>query len=138
MQTTGDCLSGKTFRAKITSYGNFRNGKVWASNDCQGNCNIQYGGQFQTTDGFGQASCNGSLQNATQVGFWCDWDDGDGAVLMIGGGGNECQRADHGIAITEANDASFVKEKLKEFDFGNNGDSGTINNKAYSLNLWIN
>ena len=57
---------------------------------------------------------------------------------MIGGGGNECQRADHGIAITEANDASFVKEKLKEFDFGNNGDSGTINNKAYSLNLWIN
>ena len=24
LQTTGDCLRGKTFRAKITSYGNFR------------------------------------------------------------------------------------------------------------------
>ena len=38
LQTTGDCLGGKTFRAKITSYGNFRNGRVWAENDCQGNC----------------------------------------------------------------------------------------------------
>ena len=37
LQTTGDCLGGKTFRAKITSYGNFRNGRVWASDDCQGN-----------------------------------------------------------------------------------------------------
>ena len=55
LQTTGDCLGGKTFRAKITSYGNFRNG------------------QFQTTNGFGQATCNGSLQKATQVGVWCDW-----------------------------------------------------------------
>ena len=42
------------------------------------------------------------IQKATQVGFWCDWEDGDGAVLMIGGGGKDCQRADHGIAITEA------------------------------------
>ena len=138
LQTTGDCLCGKIFRAKITSYGNFRNGKVRATDDCRGNCNVQYGGQFQTTDGFGQATCNGSLQNATQVGFWCDWDDGDGAVLMIGGGGKECQRADHGIAITEANDASFLKEEPQEYDFGNNGDNGTANNKAYSLNLWIN
>ena len=36
LQTTGDCLNGKTFRAKITSYGKFRNGRVWASDDCQG------------------------------------------------------------------------------------------------------
>ena len=28
LQTTGDCLGGKTFRAKITSYGDFRNGRV--------------------------------------------------------------------------------------------------------------
>ena len=101
LQTTGDCLGGKTFRGKITSYGNFRNGIVWASDDCQGNCNVQYGGQFQTTDAFGQATCNGSLQNATQVGFWCDWVNGDGAVLMIGGGGKDCQSADHGIGTTE-------------------------------------
>ena len=40
LQTTGDCLGGKTFRAKITSYGNFRNHTVWASDDCQGNCNV--------------------------------------------------------------------------------------------------
>ena len=104
LQTTGDCLGGKTFRAKITSYGNFRNGTIWAENDCQGNCN---GGQFQTTGGFGQATCDGSIQKAKQVGFWCDWGDGDGAVLMIGGGGKECRRADHGIAITEADQASF-------------------------------
>ena len=82
LQTTGDCLGGKTFRAKITSYGDFRNGRVWAKNDCKGNCSVQYGGQFQTTDGFRQANCSGSLQSATQVGFWCDWKNADGAVLM--------------------------------------------------------
>ena len=26
LQTIGNCLSGKTFRSKVTSYGNFRNG----------------------------------------------------------------------------------------------------------------
>ncbi|XP_074606750.1 uncharacterized protein LOC141859780 [Acropora palmata] len=118
LQTTGDCLAGQTFRAKITSYGNFRDGRVWASNDCQGNCNVQYGGQFQTTDGFGQATCDGSIQKATQVGFWCDWGDGDGAVLMISGGGKDCQRADHGIAITEADQASFFSGGQGEHDFG--------------------
>ena len=138
LQTTGDCLRGKTFRAKITSYGNFRNGRVWASDVCQGNCNVQYGGKFQTTDGFGQASCNGSLQNAIQVGFWCDWDNGDGAVLMIGGGGKECKRADHGIAITEANQASFLDGGKGENDFGNEGLVSAKNSNTYSLNLWIN
>ncbi|XP_068747108.1 uncharacterized protein [Montipora capricornis] len=108
LQTTGDCLGGQTFRTKITSYGDFRNGRVWASDRCLGNCRIQYGGQYDTTDGFEQASCNG---NATQIGFWCDWS-GDGAVLMIGGGGATCNRADHGIGITEANQASFVAPPL--------------------------
>ena len=77
LQTTGDCLGGKTFWAKITSYGYVKNGTVWAENDCKGNCNVQYGGQFQTTDGFERATCNGSLQNATQAGLWCDWGGGD-------------------------------------------------------------
>ena len=72
LQTTGDCLGGQTFWQKIESYGNFRDGTVWANDDCLGNCSVQYGGQFQTTDGFGQATCSGSLQKATQVGFWCD------------------------------------------------------------------
>ena len=114
LQTTGDCLGGKTFRAKITSYGNFRNGTVWASNDCQGNCSVQYGGQLQTTDGFRQATCSGSLQSATQVGFWCDWKNGDGAVLMIGGGGDGCERADHGIGITERTELPSGIEKIRE------------------------
>ena len=35
LQTTGDCLGGKTFRAKITSYGDFRNDRVWATDNCQ-------------------------------------------------------------------------------------------------------
>ena len=136
LQTTGDCLGGKTFRAKITSYGNFRNRTVWASDGCQGNCNVQYGGQFQTTDGFGQATCNGSIQKATQVGFWCDWGDGDGAVLMIGGGGKDCHDADHGIGITEADEASFFSGGQGEHDFGDG--RASARSKTYSLNLWIN
>ena len=36
LQTTGNCLAGQTFRSKIISYGNFRDGKVWASNRCLG------------------------------------------------------------------------------------------------------
>jgi len=52
LQTTGNCLAGQTFRSKITSYGDFRNGKVWASDQCLGNCAVQYGGQYKSTDGF--------------------------------------------------------------------------------------
>ena len=138
LQTTGNCLGKQTFRQKIESYGNFKDGTVWASDVCLGNCSVQYGGQFQTTDGFGQATCSGSLQNQTQVGFWCDWDGSGGAVLMIGGGGHNCQQADHGIAITKAENASFLEKGQGEHDFGNGGDNGTTISKTYSLNLWIN
>ncbi|XP_068706637.1 uncharacterized protein [Montipora foliosa] len=134
LQTTGDCLGGQTFRTKMTSYGDFRNGRVWASDRCLGNCRIQYGGQYDKTDGFEQATCNGNIQNATQIGFWCDWSGGDGAVLMIGGGGATCNRADHGIGITEANQASFVKTFPKH-DFGNDANHAPA--KSYSLNLWL-
>ena len=34
---------------------------------------------------------------------------------MIGRGGS-CARADHGIGITETNEASFIELDLKEFD----------------------
>ena len=57
---------------------------------------------------------------------------------MIGGGGNSCHRAHHGIVITEAEQASFLETGQGEHDFGNEGRSGTADNKAYSLNLWIN
>ena len=90
LQTTGNCLGGQTFRSKITSYGDFRNGKVWASDQCLGSCTVQYGGQYKSTDGFQQADCSGSIQSADKIGFWCDWDTGDGAVMMIGGGGYQC------------------------------------------------
>ena len=92
LQTTGNCLGGQTFRSKITSYGDFRNGKFWASNRCLGSCPFQYGGQ--STDGFQQAECGGVIQSANKIGFWCDWSDGDGSVMMIGGGGGSCARAD--------------------------------------------
>ena len=40
-----------------------------------------------------------SRQRANNIGFWCDWGDGDGSGMMIGGGGGSCHRADHGIGI---------------------------------------
>ena len=111
LQTTGNCLAGQTFRSKITSYGNFRNGTVWASNQCLTSCTVQYGGQYKSTDGFQQAECSGNIQSANNIGFWFDsgvTGGGDGSVMMIGGGGSACRRADHGIGITEADAASFV------------------------------
>ena len=128
---TGNCLAGLSFRSKVTSYGNFRNGQVWASDECLGSCDVQYGGQYMSTDGFQQAECDGNIQTRNKIGFWCDWSTGDGAVLMIGGGGSSCERADHGIGITEENEASFSGRG--EFDFG----FGKTPSKLYSLNVWV-
>jgi len=135
LQTTGNCLAGQTFRSKITSYGNFRNGNVWSSDQCLGSCTVQYGGQYKSTDGFQQAECSGGIQSNNKIGFWCDWSVGDGSVMMIGGGGSGCNRADHGIGITEAGAASFADNHQGENDFGNYAD-GTPS-QSYSLNLWI-
>ena len=139
LQTTGNCLAGQTFRSKITSYGDFRNGKVWASDQCLGSCTVQYGGQYKSTDGFQQAECSGNIQSANKIGFSCDWDDGDGSVMMIGGGGSGCKRADHGIGITEADSASFVEDggSETEYDFGFAAGTGSAPSQSYSLNLWI-
>ena len=52
--------------------------------------------------------------------------------MMIGGGGSSCNRADHGIGITEANDASF-HTSYSQSDFGDESGHGT---SSYSLNLW--
>ncbi|KAL9962512.1 hypothetical protein ACROYT_G031617 [Oculina patagonica] len=139
LQTTGDCLAGQTFRSKITNYGDFRNGKVWTSNQCLGSCAVQYGGQYKSTDGFQQAECNGNIQTANSIGFWCEgvW---DGSVMMIGGGGSACSRADHGIGITETDFASFVfngEHFESEYDFGYSGYKAHPPSQSYSLNLWI-
>ena len=136
LQTTGECLGNQTFRSKITAFGDFRNnGSVWASDQCLGNCTVQYGGLYETTLGFSEAKCNGSIQSANQVGFWCDFGHGEGSVIMIGGGGSECSRADHGIAVTNADEASFFDSGEGEADFGDDGDDPV--NNTYSLSLWI-
>ena len=143
LQTTGNCLGGQTFRSKITSYGDFRNGKVWSSNRCLGSCTVQYGGQYKTTNGFQQAECSGNIQSSNKIGFWCDWSSGDGSVIMIGGGGSGCNRADHGIGITEQDGASFVEKNSDEteYDFGylpaKGSGSPSQSSQSYSLNLWI-
>ena len=139
LQTSGDCLAGQTFRTKITSYGGFRNGKVWSSDRCLGSCSVQYGGQYKTTDGFQQAECSSNIQSSDKIGFWCDWDGGDGSVMMIGGGGSSCNRADHGIGVTEQDAASFVEKDSSEteYDFGYDANAGNPPTQSYSLNLWI-
>ncbi|KAL9962501.1 hypothetical protein ACROYT_G031606 [Oculina patagonica] len=140
LQTTGNCLDGQTFRTKITSYGDFRNARVWSRDRCLGNCTVEYGGQYKSTDAFKFAECNGSIQSANKIGFWCHWL-ADGSVMMIGGGGgSECGRADHGIGITETNPASFGPDKgpkQTEYDFGRHAFTYIIQSQSYSLNLWI-
>ena len=134
LETTNNCLKGNTFRQYITSFGNFRNGAVWSSNKCLGSCSVKYGGQYQSTAGFEMHSCSSNIQSSNYIGFWCDWDDGDGAVMMIGGGGKACDRADHGIGITEENAAKFGGAAMF-IDFGYMADAGI--QSSYALNLWI-
>ena len=59
--------------------------------------------------------------------------------MMIGGGGSNCNRADHGIGITETNEASFVEigGSSTEYDFGYDAVTGNAPTQSYSLNLWI-
>lgn len=56
---------------------------------------------------------------------------------MIGGGGSGCQRADHGIGITENNDSTFqdCSSDIGELDFGN--EAQRTPTTQYSLNLWV-
>ena len=136
LQTTGNCLGGQTFRSNVSSYGDFRNGAVWASNRCLGNCSIQYGEHGLSTNGFQQAGCSGDIQSSQAIGFWCDWDGGDGAVLMIGGGGASCDRADHGIGITESNAASFVDPATHETEYDFGSDARTTTQQSYTYSLY--
>ena len=134
LETTNNCLKGNTFRQYITSFGNFRNGAVWSSDKCLGSCSVKYGGQYRSTAGFEMHSCSSNIQSSNYIGFWCDWDHGDGAVMMIGGGGKACDRADHGIGITEENAAKFGGATMF-IDFGYRANAGI--QSSYALNLWI-
>ena len=141
LRTTSICLQGSTFRQYITSFGNFRNGTVWSSDKCLGSCSVKYGGQYQSTTGFGMHNCSSDIQSSNYIGFWCDWTGGDGAVMMIGGGGSACGRADHGIGITEEPAGKFGGS-IDSLDFGYETkpvDDYDISNteKSYALNLWV-
>ena len=105
LRTTGNCLGGKTFRDKIKSMGTYLTG-AWSSDAVRGTCNATLK-NYSGTYGFNYATCSSSIGKANSVSFFADWSSGDGAVMMIGGGGNSCNRADHGIAVTEGNDAQF-------------------------------
>ena len=130
---TSSCTGGRTFRSFITSFGNFRSSAVWNSDACRGSCYISgYGSSYSSTVGFSQAHCSSNLQSSRYLSFWCDWSGGDGAVMMIGGGGSSCNRADHGIGVTEANEARFGTNTC-DGDFGDS----CYNPNSYSLNLWI-
>ena len=134
LETTSNCLKGNTFREYITSFGSFRNRAVWSSNKCLGSCSVKFGGQYQSTTGFEMHSCSSDIQSSNYIGFWCDWSHGDGAVMMIGGGGSGCSRADHGIGITEENEGKFGG--LAGFlDFGN--EAHITAKQSYALNLLV-
>ena len=131
LTTTGNCLNGMTFRAKMKSYGEFRGEKSWANNICLGNCSVDYVGDYVGVEGFGQSRCDGEIRN--NIGFWCHYIS-DSSVLMIGGGGYPCSSADYGIGITEDYRARF-ESIFPENDFGNN--ARVVPTKLYSLNLWV-
>ena len=96
---------------------------------------MYYGGSYSSTAGFSQAGCRSNIQGSQLIGFWCQWSTGDGSVMMIGGGGGGCSRADHGIGITENEYGTFVYSTTYEYDFGD--DAVPYPTNSYSLNLWI-
>ena len=124
LQTTDDCLGGETFRSKIVL-----DRQYWTEKYCyRGSCHVEYGGNYQTTEGFNQANnCSDGFQGGNKIGFWCHYKNNNRAVMMIGGGGDHCSGADHGIGI---------KDRESERDFGNEAKGGSPTDK-YSLNLWI-
>lgn len=134
LQSTGGCLGGMSFRQKMASFGDFRGSRRWASNTCLGRCTVEYGGQYKTTQGFRQAGCDGDLQSGNMIGFWCDRNNDDGSVILIGGGGRSCAGGDHGIGITSENYPRFLSGK--GYDFGDDSHHSRTT-KNYSLNLWI-
>ncbi|CAH3123458.1 unnamed protein product [Porites lobata] len=126
LQTTGSCLGGQTFRSKITSYGDFRYGKNWYKPNCLGSCKVEYGGQYKTTDGFGQAGCSSDIQSSNNVGFWCSSrKPGPVSIMMIGGGGRNCAHADHGIGITQPRRESWCQHSKKVCVSGPPGEKGS-------------
>lgn len=139
LKSKGTCLGGKTFRDKITGLGTYKTG-AWATDQVRATCDADLGGSYASTAGFYYATCTSNIGKSSSISFFADWDAGDGAVLMIGGGGNGCNRADHGIAVTEANEAQFGSTCTdgcsSRYDFADDAGSSTAVS-SYALNLWV-
>jgi len=142
-ETTGGCLQNVPFRTFLTDLWN--GSGAWALDGVQDQCTATFGGQYQSTGGFSQVGCSGDIGGPTDVSFWANWRlstnqvVANSAVIMIGGGGDACGEADHGIGVTEENGASFdvvgETEGTFEHDFGDGGFSEP--NHAYALALWV-
>lgn len=56
--------------------------------------------------------------------------------MMIGGGGQRCDRADHGIGVTSSKAASLIAGAgRRDHDYGNEGFN--LPDDGYALILWI-
>ena len=145
LQTNDMCLGGQTFREFITGLG-YDNAGSWGMDGVLHTCDVDLGNNYAETHGFAQAECaTPDIGAANTVSFWANWHitgnpvAADSAVIMIGGGGDTCGRADHGIGITEENEASFTVfnevEGTFEADFSNDGFSA--GSAEYALNLYV-
>ena len=136
LRTYSNCLSDRTLRGFLSSYGRFTHRSIWSNDKCLASCSVYFGGWYSSTTGFSQAHCSSNIQGSNRIGFWCQWSTGDGSVMMFGGGGSGCNRADHGIGITENNFGAFEEwSDSGENDFGDGANSSPTT--SYSLNLWI-
>ncbi len=145
LRTTGDCLGADTFRGFITSLGFDNLGGSWAVDEVLHTCDAMLGNNYAETQGFAQAECDGEIGAPNSISFWANWRNpdnlvaADSSVMMIGGGGNDCNRSDHGLGITEDNTGSFAvpgeSEGTFEADFANDG-FGTPTN-LYALNVFV-
>jgi hypothetical protein len=143
MRTTGNCLGGKTFRAFITGFGDFKNGVVWGKDSVKGSCNASYSG-YEKTFGFELVGKDGKIGGPDKVSFWSDWGGaefkGNGAVIMFGSGG-DVGGAAHGIGVTESDGASFATQfaGMGENDLGSSGAPQDLflNDPGFDLDLYV-
>lgn len=144
LKTLDGCMGGKSFREHIASFGDYSecSGDGWALDNVKGSCDVSLGGNYATTAGFEYTlpqNCEAALIGGmSKVSFFADWggSGGDSAIVMIGGGGDDCGRSDHGIGITEESAACFGGPDYNQGDFGWDGDDGTAD-PGYALNLWV-
>jgi hypothetical protein len=130
-ETTNNCLSGQNFRQMFQSLGTFSSS--FPGDSVRKTCAGSLSGNYSSTSGFQYATCSSDIGAANSISFIAQWGSGDGAVIMIGGGGGSCGRADHGIGVTESNDGGITTDAGAD-DFGNNG---TDQSDSYALLLWV-